>query len=65
MWGYLKSKVFFRLPNNIEMLRQRIIEEFNALRQNRDFITRAVRHMRTRTTLCLPRNGGHVEGQGA
>ena len=65
MWGYLKSKVFFRPPNNIEMLRQRIIEEFNALRQNRDFITRAVRHMRTRTTLCLQRNGGHVEGQGA
>jgi hypothetical protein len=25
MWGYLKSKVFFRPPNNIEMLRQRII----------------------------------------
>ncbi len=64
LWGYLKGKVFFRPPNNIAMLRQRIIEELNALHHNADFITRAVHHMRIRTTLCRHRNGGHVEGQG-
>ena len=33
LWGYLKNKVFTTSPENIDVLRQRIIEEFNALRQ--------------------------------
>ena len=46
------------------MLRQRIIKEVNALRHNREFIVNAVQNMENRTTLCIERNGGHVEGQG-
>ena len=30
LWGYLKNKVFTTPPENIDVLRQRIIEEFNA-----------------------------------
>jgi hypothetical protein len=47
------------------MLRQRIIAEFNALRNNPNFIANAVPHMQKRTTLCVERNGGHAEGYGA
>jgi hypothetical protein len=52
-------------PRDVNILRQRIIAEFNALRNNPNFITNAVRHMQKRTTLCVERNGGHVEGHGA
>ena len=34
LWGYLKNKVFTTLPENINVLRQRIIEEFNVLRSS-------------------------------
>ena len=64
LWGYLKNKVFSRPPHDIDTLRQRIIEEVNALRHNREFIVNAVQNMENRTTLCIERNGGHVEGQG-
>ena len=64
LWGYLKNKVFSSPPHDIGMLRQRIIAEFNALRHNPMFVAHAVRHMQKRTTLCIERNGGHVEGHG-
>ena len=65
--GYLKDKVFATPPQNIDMLRQRIIDEFNALRQQPEIpemIRNAVRHMHKRTILCVERNGKHVEGHG-
>lgn len=65
LWGYLKDKVFSRPPENIEELRQRIIEEFNTLRQRPEIIQRAFRDMHRRTILCVERNGGHVEELGA
>jgi hypothetical protein len=65
LWGYLKGKVISSPPHDVNILRQRIIAEFNALRNNPNFITNAVRHMQNRTTLCVQRNGGHVEGHGA
>ena len=45
MWGYLKNKVFSTPPQNIDELRQKIIDEFTALRQQPDFIRNAVRGM--------------------
>jgi hypothetical protein len=45
LWGYLKGKVFSSPPHDVNILRQRIIAEFNALRNNPNFITNAVRHM--------------------
>ena len=46
-------------------LRQKIINEFNALQQQQDMIRNAVRGIQKRALLCVERNGGHVEGQGA
>ena len=65
LWGYLKDKVFSTPPQNIDELRQKIIEEFNALQEQPAVIRKAVRDMHKRTVLCVERNGGHVEGHGA
>lgn len=64
LWGYLKNKVFSTPPQNVDMLRQRIVDTFNDLRLQPDFIRRAVRDMQRRAALCVERNGGHVEGHG-
>ena len=64
LWGYLKDKVFSTSTQNIDVLRQRIVDTFNALPQQPDFIRRAVRDMHRRAILCVERNEGHVEGQG-
>ena len=64
MWGYLKDKVFSTPSLNIDVLRQRIIDEFNALQQQPDVIRNVVRDMHRRI-LCVARNGGHVGRQGA
>ena len=65
LWGYIKNKVFSTPPRDIDDLRQEIIREFNALRDQPAFVSRAVRDMHRRTMLCVAREGGHVEGQGA
>ena len=39
LWGYLKGKVFSRPPHDVNMLRQRILAQFNALRNNLNFIS--------------------------
>ena len=65
LWGYIKDKVFSSPPRDIDELRQKIIREFNALREQPAFVTRAVRDMHRRTMLCVAREGGHVEGHGA
>ena len=49
---------------SIDVLRQRIIDEFNVLRQQPEMIRNAVRHMHKRTILCVERNGGCVEAHG-
>ena len=64
MWGYLKGKVYSTPPQDIDELRQRIVEECHALREQPAIIRRAVQDMHRRTMLCVARNGGHVEGQG-
>jgi len=62
LWGYLKSKIFTTPPADIFELRRTIINEFQLLQNNREFIIRAVRSMLRRSQLCLERDGGHVEG---
>jgi hypothetical protein len=49
MWGYLKDKVFSTSPQNMEDLRQKIIEQFNALREQPDVTRKAVRDVHKRT----------------
>lgn len=63
LWGYVKSRVFSSPCPNIMALRQKILDEFILLQNNRDLITRAVRAMGSRAQLCIERNGGHVEGR--
>jgi uncharacterized protein (UPF0248 family) len=66
MWGYLKDKVLWTPPQNMENLRQKLIEQFNALREQPVITRKAVRDMhKLRTVVCVERNGGHVEGHGA
>jgi hypothetical protein len=64
LWGSIKNKVFTTPPENIDVLRQRIIEEFNDLRQQPEMIRNVMRGMQRRTILFVERNGGHVEGHG-
>ena len=64
LWGYLKNKVFTTPPENLATLRQRIIDEVDDLRRQPDIVRNAMREMHKRATLCVQRNGGHVEGQG-
>ena len=65
LWGYLKSKVFITPPPDIATLRQRIIDEFDALRHQAPMNRRAVREMEKRANLGgVERDGGHVEGHG-
>ena len=63
LWGYLKDKVFSTPPREINELRQRIVDEFNALREHPALTNRAVRDRHRRTMLCVERNGDHVEGR--
>jgi hypothetical protein len=65
LWGYLKDKVFSTPPQNINELRQKIVREFDALREQPAIIRRVVSDMHRRTMLCVEREGGHVEGHGA
>jgi hypothetical protein len=65
LWGYTKDKVFSSPPRNIDELRQRIIREFNTLREQPALVTRVVSDMHKRTMVCVAREAGHVEGQGA
>ena len=64
LWGYLKSKVFTTPQRDIATLRQRIIDEFDALRHQAPMICRAVREMEKRANLYVERSGGHVKGHG-
>ena len=61
LWGYIKSRVFARPPNDIMGLRQAIIDEFANLQNRPDIIIRSVRAMQTRAEKCITNIGGHVE----
>ena len=63
MYGIVRQKKRQNFTLTEAMLRQKIVDEFNALRHNPEIFTRAVRcrFMHARTTVCLARNGGHVE----
>ena len=56
--------MFTTPPENLATLRQRIIDEVDDLPWQPDIVRNAMREMDKRATLCVQRNGGHVEGQG-
>lgn len=59
LWGYLKEKVFKRRPHTLPQLRERIIEEVNAIPH--DMCARAVQNFRDRLQQCIDANGRHLE----
>lgn len=61
VWGYLKSQVYVTPPQNLQDLRQRIIDKCVLMRQQ-GFVQRAFRGMEKRANLCIQKNGRHVEG---
>ena len=61
LWGYLKAKVYLTPPANLADLQERIQNEMDRLRQDREMVRRAVMSMHRRVEICLQRNGGHVE----
>ena len=64
IWGYLKSKVFITPPPDIATLRQRLIDEFDALRHQAPMIRRDMREIGNRAYLCMERNGAMLRGMG-
>ena len=64
LWRYIKSNFFTSPPRSLAFLRQRIVDEFNNLKQNnRLMVRKAMRDMMRRAALCIDRNGQHVEGK--
>ena len=57
--------VYTTPPDNINQLQDRITQEINSLIENPEVVRRAVQAMRLKAQLCLVRNGGHVEANGA
>lgn len=58
LWGYLKEKVFKHRPHTLPELRERIVEEVNAI--PRDMCERAARSFRNRLQQCIDANGRHL-----
>ena len=63
LWGHLKSKMFTTPPESLQILRQRVCDEFDNLRQNSGMTRRAVCAMQRRVYLCTEKEGGNVEGR--
>lgn len=59
LWGYVKEKVFKHRPHNLPELRERIIEEINAI--PRVICERAVQSFRDRLHQCVDNDGHHLK----
>jgi hypothetical protein len=59
MWGYLKDKVYAHTINNLEHLREVIVEEFNAVPI--DFCRKACENVKLRLQACIDVGGGQVD----
>lgn len=59
LWGLIKNKVYNSKTENIEQLRQKIIEAFQSVRPEE--IRKAVLQSKKRARLCLQENGRHFE----
>ena len=62
VWGTLEANIWNHRRNQIttlEDLKQRIVEEWDALSQ--DFINNSINSFRKRVRMVVERNGGHIE----
>ena len=60
MWGYLKNSVYKHRPfRNVQHL-ENVIRNC-VLQINRQMLQNVNRELRSRTIVCMERNGGHTE----
>ena len=53
LWGYVKGRVFKTTPSSLIILRQRIEEVFQELKENSETIRKTLRSMVDRSNTCL------------
>jgi hypothetical protein len=58
LWGYLKHKVFETCLLDLDTLKQRIVEEINAIQA--DTLSRVMEIVVTRVCECIKRDGQHL-----
>ena len=61
VWGYLKSLVYTTPVENIDHLRNRIVDGCNTIRNTPGIFWRIRASLRRRTHACIMANGGHFE----
>lgn len=61
LWGLLKAKVYVRPVENVEDLRQRIHDAFDAIRAMPGIFERVFESMKRRVEACLLANGRNFE----
>jgi len=59
IWGLLQQRLYSRKIQNVDELRQRIVEEWERLDQR--VIDNAVKQWRRRLLSCVAAKGGHFE----
>ena len=59
LWGYLKSKVYSPLPNNLDELETNIRREVGNLQPN--VIRNAILDIKKRAQMCINARGGHFK----
>jgi hypothetical protein len=59
LWGALKSKVYSQRPSSLEELKERILQEVDAI--SRDQLTKAVENLPIRLNAVLLEDGKHFE----
>jgi hypothetical protein len=60
LWGYLKHKVFETCPQDLDTLKQRIVEEINAIQAAT--LSRVMENVVTRVCECIKWDGQHLSG---
>lgn len=60
-WGHCKSLVYSQPINNVEVLRQRIVDAFNTIRNMEYVFSRVNRSIYRRLEACITTNGDHFE----
>lgn len=62
LWGFLQNKVYETPVQDIEVLRNRIIETIQETNENNaHFIVNSINKIESDYTKCLEINGGHIE----
>lgn len=59
LWGYAKDMVYSRAVQNVQQLRQRVVEVFDSITPQQ--IQNVVGNMDKRTLACIQYGGGHFE----